>query len=115
MKEQAKKIVSSISGGKEEVMTTVVHISEIVNILKKGMTKDLLAKTILGLFMLDNLTIIDVTKESYFAAVALGEDFKLEPNDALALDIMRQHGITDIYSFDEHFNKIEGITRLPTV
>ena len=33
MKEQAKKIISNISQGKEQVITTVVHISEIVNIL----------------------------------------------------------------------------------
>ena len=35
MKEQAKKIISNISQGKEQVITTVVHISEIVNISKK--------------------------------------------------------------------------------
>ncbi len=79
------------------------------------MPKDLLTKTILGLFMLDNITIVDVTKDAYFVAVALGDDFKLEPNDALAVDIMRQNNIKEIYSFDAHFNRIEGITRLPIV
>ena len=49
MKEEAKKIVSNISIGEEKVLTTVVHISEIVNILKNGMPKDVLARTILGL------------------------------------------------------------------
>ena len=115
MKEQAKKIVSDISQGKEQVMTTVVHVSEIVNILKNGMPKDLLTQTILGLFMLDNVTILDVTKNAYFAAVAIGEDLKLEPNDALAVDIMRQNDIAEIYSFDEHFNQIDGVTRLPSL
>jgi len=113
MKKQAKKIISNISQGKEQVITTVVHISEIVNILKNGMAKDLLTQTILGLFMLDNLTILDVTKDSYFAAIAIGEDLKLEPNDALAVDIMGQNDIREIYSFDEHFSQIDGITRLP--
>jgi predicted nucleic acid-binding protein len=113
MKEQAKKIVSNISTGKEQVITTVVHISEIVNILKNGMTQDQLTRIILGLFMLDNLTIMDVTRDSYFAAIEIGEDIKLEPNDALAVDVMRQNCIEEIYSFDEHFNKIDGITRLP--
>ena len=115
MKEQAKKIVSNISQGKEQVMTTVVHVSEIVNILKNGVPKDLLTHTILGLFMLDNVTILDVTKNAYFAAVAIGEDLKLEPNDALAVDVMRQNDIAEIYSFDEHFNQIEGLTRLPSI
>ncbi len=115
MKEEAKKIISNVSQGKEEVITTVVHVSEIVNILKHGMSNDMLTKIILGLFMLDNVTILGVAKDAYFAAVAIGEDIKLEPNDALAVDIMRQKGIEEIYSFDKHFNKIDGITRLPFV
>jgi predicted nucleic acid-binding protein len=113
MKDQAKKIISNISQGKEEVMTTVVHISEIVNILKNGMPQDQLTQIILGLFMLDNVKIMDVTKDTYFAAAEMGEDLKLEPNDALAIDIMRQNNIEEIYSFDEHFNNIDGITKLP--
>jgi predicted nucleic acid-binding protein len=115
MKEQAKRIISNVSQGKEQVMTTVVHISEMVNILKNGMPRDLLTRTILGLFMLDNVKIVDVTKDAYFAAVEMGEDFKLEPNDSLAVDIMRQNDVTEIYSFDDHFNKIDGITRLPII
>ena len=113
IKEEAKNIISNISAGKEQVLTTVVHISEIVNILKNGLPKDLLTKTILGLFMLDNVIIKEVTKEGYFAAVAIAEDLKLELNDALAADIMRQNGVKEIYSFDEHFNKINDVTRLP--
>ena len=65
--------------------------------------------------MLDNVKIVDVTKDAYFAAVEMGEDFKLEPNDSLAVDIMRQNDVTEIYSFDDHFNKIDGITRLPII
>jgi len=112
LKEQAKKIISNVSQVKEQTLTTVLHISEMVNILKNGLPKDLLTQTILGLFMLDNVTIKDVTKDSYFAAIAIDEDLKLEPKDALVVDIMRQSGIREIYSFDEHFSQIEGITRL---
>jgi predicted nucleic acid-binding protein len=115
MKDQAKRIVNNISQGKEQVTTTVVHISEIVNILKNGMTQDQLTQIILGLFMLNNMIIVDVTKDAYFAATELGQDLKLEPNDALAVDIMRQNEITEIYTFDEHFNNIDGIIKLPIV
>jgi predicted nucleic acid-binding protein len=113
MKDQAKKIVSNISQGKEQVTTTVVHISEIVNILKNGLTQDQLTQIILGVFMLNNVKIMDVTKDAYFAAAELGEDLKLEPNDALAVDIMRQNEISEIYTFDEHFSKIDGIIKIP--
>jgi hypothetical protein len=114
MKEHAKKIVSSVSQGKEQVTTTVVHLSEIVNILKHGIPLDQLTTTIRGLFMLDNVKIMGITREAYFAAAELGDDLKLEANDALAVDVMRLNGIKEIYSFDEDFDEIEGITRLPT-
>lgn len=113
MKEHAKKIISSVSQGKEEVMMTVVHLSEIVNILKHGMQLDPLVNIIRGLFMLDNVKIHGVTREAYFAATELGDDLKLEVNDALAVDVMRMNNIQEIYSFDEDFDRIEEISRLP--
>jgi len=114
MKDEAKNIITSVSQGKEEVVTSVVYVSEIVNILKHGMPQDQLTVIIRGLFMLDNVTINGVTREAYFAATELGDDLKLEANDALAIDIMKTNDIREIYSFDEHFDKIEGITRLPS-
>ena len=115
MKDYAKKIIASISQGKEEVITTVMHVSEIVNILKQGMPLDQLITVIRGLFMLDNVKIKGVTREAYFAATELGDDLKLDINDALAVDIMRLNSLKEIYSFDEDFDRIEGITRLPTI
>jgi predicted nucleic acid-binding protein len=113
MKEHAKKIISDVSQGKEEVLMTVVHLSEVANILKHGMPLEQLSNIILGLFMLENVKINGVSKEAYFAATELGEDLKLDPNDALAVDVMRSNNIKEIYSFDEDFDKVEGIKRLP--
>jgi len=113
MKEQAKKTITNISQSKEEITTTIIHISEIVNILKHGLKLEELNKLILGLFMLDNIKIKGVTREQYLAATELAEELKLESNDALAVDTMKQDNITEIYTFDEDFNSIEGITRLP--
>jgi predicted nucleic acid-binding protein len=115
MKEHAKKIISNVSQGKEDVIMTVVHVSEIVNILKHSMPLDRLTTIIRGLFMLDNVRIMDVTRDTYFAATELGDDLKLEANDALAVDVMRLNDIKEIYSYDEDFDQIEGITKLPTL
>ncbi len=112
MKEQAKKIIANVSQGKEQVLMTVVHVSEAANILKHGLSKEKLTVVMRGLFMLDNLKIIDVSRDQYFAAVELGEDLKLEVNDALAVDVMQQNGLSEIYSFDEHFAHVDGITKL---
>jgi len=113
MKEQAKKIIADVSLGKEQVLMTVVHVSEVVNILKHGMPLERLTNLVRGLFMLDNVTIHGVTREAYFAAAELGDDLKLEANDALAIDVMRLRNITEIYTFDEDFDRVEGITRIP--
>ncbi len=115
MKDHAKKIISNVSQGKENVVMTVVQLSEIVNILKHGMPQDQLTVIVRGLFMLDNVTILSVTREAYLAAIELGDDLKLEPNDALAVDVMRTKNIEEIYSFDEHFDTIESVTRLPLI
>ena len=113
MKTLSKKIISDVSLGKEEVMTTVVHVSEVANILKHGLLSEQLTKIIQGLFMLENIKILGVSAEAYFAATELGEDLKLEANDALAVDVMRQNDVVEIYSFDEHFDQLDGIKRLP--
>jgi len=113
MKEQAKKIIAEVSLGREQVMMTVVHLSEVVNILKQGMPLERLTNLVRGLFMLDNIIIHGVTREAYFAATELGDDLKLEANDALAIDVMRLSDVAEIYTFDEDFDNVEGITRLP--
>jgi predicted nucleic acid-binding protein len=113
MKEHAKQIISEVSDGKEPVIMTVVHLSEIVNILKHGMPLEQLTKLVRGLFMLDNVRILGVTSEAYFAANELGEDLKLEANDALTLDVMRMNNIKEIYSLDEDFEQMDEIVRLP--
>jgi uncharacterized protein len=113
MKEQAKKIIADVSKGKEEVLMTVVHVSEVANILKHGLPQEQLMNVLRGLFMLDNLKIVSVSRDQYFAAVELGEDLRLDSNDALAVDMMQQNGGTEIYSFDEHFAHVDGILKLP--
>ena len=112
-KELAKKIIGDVSQGKEEVMMTVVHLSEAVNILKHGMPLERLTSVILGLFMLDNVKILDVSRDAYFAATELGGDLKIDPNDALAMDVMRLNDVKEIYTFDGDSDRMEGISKLP--
>ena len=113
MKEQAKKIIMDVSQGREQTITTIVHVSEIVNILKHGMPPEKLTDVIRGLLMLDNITVQGVSKEAYFAANELGDDLKLETNDALAIDVMKSNNVTEIFTFNEDFDRVEGIIRIP--
>ncbi len=111
MKEKSKDIVRKINEG-EEVMTTVVHLSEISNILKRAFDLNDLHSLLIGLYSLDNVKIVDVTKGDYLSAVELMEDITLDPNDCLAVEVMRREGIDEIYSFDAGFDSIRGIKRI---
>jgi len=113
MKEQAKKIIMDVFQGRDQVITTIVYISEMVNILKHGMPPEKLTDVIRGLLMLDNITVQGVSKEAYFAANELGDDLKLETNDALAIEVMKSNNVTEIFTFDEDFDRVEGIIRIP--
>jgi predicted nucleic acid-binding protein len=113
MKEEAKRIISGLSEGKEEMATTVVHLSEMVNILKHGMSPRELTNFVLSLYSLDNLKICGVSETEYFAATELAADLKMDPNDALAVDFMKRNRIEEIYTFDKNFEGKEGIKRLP--
>jgi len=113
MKASSKKIIEGINNGVEEVTTSVVHLSEVSNILKRSLSPSELASLIQTLYSLDNVLVADVTAGDYLIAAEMGGELDLDPNDALAVHLMQENDITEIYSFDEGFEKVEGITRLP--
>ena len=111
MKERAKDIVKRIDEG-EKVVTTIVHLSEIANIIetKSGLTKSI--KIILSILNKPNIIIIDVTKSMYLEAARLAETRHIGVNDALAYITMRKIKIKEIYSFDTDFDKLGDIERI---
>jgi len=113
MKEKAKAILRGIDGGGESVITTVVHLSEVSNILKHGMTPGDLAAFVQGLLMADNVVVEGVGRDLYLSATDLGRELELDPNDALAVEVMRLNGVEEIYTFDHDFDGVQGIIRLP--
>ncbi|MBN2336702.1 type II toxin-antitoxin system VapC family toxin [Candidatus Bathyarchaeota archaeon] len=113
MKEEAKATMVRINSGEETVLTTVVHLSEVANILKRGMTPSQLSAMIMGLYTLDNVEIKGVSSDTYYSATELGSEIGVQPNDALAIEVMRNYDVDEIYSFDKGFDKIPGIRRLP--
>ena len=113
MKEEAKAILTRINDGEEQAVTTVIHLSEASNMLKRGMSPDDLATLILGLIMAEDIAVESVSGDLYFAAAELGRELEMDPNDALAVEVMRRNQISEIYSFNADFDNIYGITRLP--
>ncbi len=113
MKAESKKIIEDMNDGKVEILTSVVHLSEVSNILKRSLSPGELASLIETLYTLDNVLVTDVTASDYLIAAEMGGELGLDPNDALAVHLMQENDITEIYSFDEGFEKVEGIKRVP--
>lgn len=112
LKERAKEVITRINRG-EKVVTTVIHLSEIVNILKHGMSPNDLLSLITSVLSSDNVNVLGVSREDYLNAVGLASELKLDPNDSLAVYTMKNMEIKKIYSFDLDFDNVEGIKRLP--
>jgi len=111
MKERSKETIRRINEG-EEVITTVVHLSEVTNILKRALSMEDLYSLLIGLFSMDNVRIVDVTTEDYLGAIELTSELKMDPNDCLAVDVMRCEDIKEIYTFDKGFDAVAGVTRV---
>ena len=111
IKNAAKKIVTRINEG-EETVTSVVHFSEICNILEDNLPIREAHTLEKGLLLLDNIQIKEVSEENYLEAIATAEDQHIGANDALAYTIMKKTGLNTIYSFDKDFDQLKDIHRV---
>lgn len=113
MKEKAKEVIKKLMHGEEEFLTTVIHISEVANILKKAMPLNDLNFILSTLYSLENLKIVGISEKEYMLAIEFVKEYRMDPNDCLAIYIMRREGINEIYSFDKGFESIDELVRLP--
>ncbi len=114
MKLLAKEIIRRISRGYEKVVTSIIHVSEVCNIVKQSLSVGEVAGLASSIITTKQIEVLDVTVELYRNAIAVGINYGLEPNDALAVLLMKQLGMKEIYTFDKDFDKVEWLTRYPT-
>lgn len=112
IKRRAKNIVKRVDDQAEEVITTVVHISEIANIIEAHLGLEESINLIGTLLALPNIQILDVKREDYEAATILAMKHKISINDVIAYLKMLENNINEIYSFDKHFQNLPGIKRI---
>ena len=111
LKEDAKRILTRINEG-EDVITTVVHLSEIANILETRTSKVKSAEYIEAILSKQTIHVYDVDVASCAEAVLKAKEEGLGVNDALALIFMEKLGISGIYSFNKDFDKIKWVKRI---
>ena len=94
------------------VITTVVHISEIINVLEARTTLERTRDIVSTIIGSDNVVIVPVDKNSIQSAIYIAERHRIGVNDALAIEVMSENSVTEIYSNDKHFDNYPEITRI---
>lgn len=115
-KQSAIKMISKNIVGRmekdEKVVTSTVQLSEICNILESREPHKFAQEVIESILLNDNIEIAEVGKETYMTSLELAKTYNIGINDCVALAVMNEKNIKEIYSFDSDFDKIEGIKRL---
>jgi len=111
IKDASKKIVSRINEG-EQVATSVVHFSEVCNVLEDYLSLNDALVIERALLLSENVVVHEVSEEDYLKAISIAEDQQVGANDALAYVLMKEAGLNRIYSFDKDFNAFTDIKRI---
>ena len=106
VKNAAVKIFNRFNAG-EPTLTTVVHLSEVANVLEDVAGVDFAANFIRDLLLKPNLKTVTVTPEGYLCASEIALATKVGVNDAQASLTMQKHGLSEAYSFDKHLDKLK--------
>lgn len=117
---QATEIIGRIHDG-EETATSVVHLSEVTNVLKSKKSRlaasealKLSIEWVLGCFREPNLKVLTVAEDQYHRAAMLAAERLVGVNDALAVLLCREVLRTnEVYTFDKKdFQRIDPALRL---
>ncbi len=111
LKERAKRIISRVNGG-ERVAITVAQLTEVANILESYLPSEEAREVEEFLVMAPNVEIIEVTRSDCRKAIELARDSGIGFSDAVACAVMKRLRISEIYSFDRDFDRVEDITRV---
>lgn len=111
IKEAAKRILLRLEDG-EDASTTVVHLSEVANLIESRMPLGESRQLLSSMVTLKGLKVVDVGGGDYSAAIQASGVLGVGVNDCLAYLVMRDLGVDEIYSFDRHFDEMDGVSRI---
>ena len=105
IKEASREIFERVNSG-EEVVTTVVHLSEVANVLEDAANLSFAISFIKDILLRKNVIVEKVGAKDYIEGVLLAEEKRISINDALAYILMSRKEIDKIYTFDKHFEHL---------
>lgn len=110
IKVAALNIIQRVEEG-EEVATSVVHLSEAVNIVEARLGLEKALELLEDALASENILILTVTRRNYEEALAIASRYNISPNDAIATLLSKENNISEVYSFDKHFDNIPFLKR----
>jgi predicted nucleic acid-binding protein len=112
MAEAALRTLNDAQDGKISLLLTPLTVAEVVWVLESfyGQSKAKIAETMGQFLLCDGLEVEDM--DLIIEALTLYQGKNLDFADAFLAAIALRRGPQAIYSFDQDFNRIPGITRL---
>jgi len=114
IKEHSKEIVKRIYQG-EKVALSVIQMSEIASIVEKYLPKSVSLDIEEFLILSPHIQLYTPDDVLLKEAVVLTRQYQnngVGLSDCLAYITMIENGLTEIYSFDRHFDLFKGIKRI---
>ncbi len=109
---QTEELFKRVEEGKEDLFLPDIILADIIWILERyyKQTREDIREWLTAIIGLQGLRLSD--KDMSLNALDIYVDKKIDWSDAFTASQMLQRGITKIYSFDKHFDRIDGIIRI---
>lgn len=109
---QAEDLLKRVEEGNENVFLPDIILADIIWILEGyyKQTRENIQEWVTAIVSLQGLVFSD--KDLALNALDVYTEKRVDWSDAFTASQMLQGEITEIYSFDKHFDKIDGIARL---
>ncbi len=111
VKQRASAIIGNVEKG-EEVIISTIHLSEVLNITEARLGLEKAVQFLENILATENIRIEGVQRRDYEEALVIASRYKISPNDAVACVVCRRMNISEIYSFDKHFDKVPFVKRI---
>ena len=108
--EKARDLLERAERGEEDLVTTLLTIAEIVWVLESvyELDRSSIQAKVVAILGLPGLTVED--QEVLLQAVVWYEEKNVDFDDCYRAAWMEHHGLEEVYTFDQDFDRFEGVT-----
>lgn len=115
IKQKSMAIVNNLQSGRLKIIMTTAQIFEVANILESWLDHQAAKELLDFVVTAPNIKIYTVTSKDLEDALVILEkykDNKIGCNDCVTYIAMKNSNISEILSFDKHFDNLSDITRI---